>query len=91
MTTQVGEKATVLKMVINTVKRSCDNDGNIQQEEITASAVYSDKEGSVNKQWSRWTPCAQLSFTVSNPNVFDKLLPGQFYFVELTRVDKDAI
>jgi hypothetical protein len=91
MTTEVGEKATRLKMVVNTVKMSADQDGNTQSEEITLSAVYSDKEGSVNKQWAKWTPAGNLSFTVSNPNVFGRILPGQFYMVDLTRCDKDAI
>lgn len=91
MTTEVGEKATVLKMVVNTVKRSAGYEGKIESEEITLSAVCSDKEGSVNKQWSKWTPYGNLSFTVNNANVFGRILPGQFYYVELTRVDKDAI
>lgn len=82
---------TRLKMVVNTVKRSAAQDGSIQQEEITLSAVYSDKEGAPNKLWSKWTPSGNLSFTVSNENVFGKILPGQFFFVDLVQCDKDAI
>lgn len=81
----------VLKMVVNTVARYADNSGNIQSEEITLSAVTSDKEGSVNKQWSKWTPCGQLKFTVNNQAALGKVLPGQFYFVQMTECDKDAI
>lgn len=80
-----------LKMVINTVKRSADDSGNVGYEEITASAVYSDKEGAPNKQWSKWTPCGALSFTVSNPAAFGKVLPGQFYFLDMIPTDKDGI
>lgn len=87
----IGERATVLKLVVNTVSRAADNDGNVQSEEITMSPVYSNEEGSVNKQWSKWTPSGQLRFNVSNPNVFGRILPGQFYMVDLTRCDKDAI
>lgn len=87
----VGERATVLKLVVNTVSRAADDAGNVAAEEITMSPVYSDKEGSPNKAWSRWTPSGQLKFTVTNPNVFGRILPGQFYMVELTRCDKDAI
>lgn len=89
--TDIGQRATVLKLVVNTVLRHADNDGNIQAEEITMSAVYSDKEGSVNKQWSKWTPACQLKFTVNNPAVFGRILPGQFFMADLTRCDKDAI
>lgn len=91
MTTEIGEKATRLKVVVNTVKRSCDNEGNIQAEELTFSAVYSDKEGSANKQWCKWTPNCQFSFTVSNPHVFGRILPGQFYYVDLTRCEKESL
>jgi hypothetical protein len=91
MSTEVGEKATRLKMVVNTVKRSANDSGEIQSEEITLSAVASSKEGSVNAQWSKWTPFCNLSFTVNNPNVFGRILPGQFYYVDLERCDKDAL
>lgn len=80
-----------LKMVINTVKRHANNDGTIQAEEITASAVCSDKEGSANKEWSKWTPCGSLSFTVNNPAAFGRVLPGQFYYVDLVPTDKDSL
>lgn len=80
-----------LKMVVNTVKRVADNDGNISQEEITLSAVYSDKEGAPNKQWSKWTPTGNLSFTVSNPLALGQVLPGQFYFVDLRQCEKDSL
>jgi hypothetical protein len=79
-----------LKMVVNTVKRQADNNGDISQEEITLSAVYSDKEGSPNKMWSKYTPCGNLSFTVSNPVALGQVLPGQFYLIDLVQCDKDA-
>lgn len=79
-----------LKMVVNTVKRCADGTGEVGSEEITASAVYSSKEGSANAQWSKWTPCGALSFTVSNPAAFGKLLPGQFFYADLTPTDKDS-
>lgn len=81
---------TRLKMVVNTVSRSAGSDGEIQSEEITLSAVTSDKEGAVNKQWSKWTPYGQLKFTVNNSAVFGRLLPGQFYYVDLEQCEKDS-
>jgi hypothetical protein len=80
-----------LKMVVNTVSRSADQEGAISQETITLSAVYSDKEGAPNKQWSKWTPCGQLQFTVSNQAALGKVLPGQFYFVDLVQCEKDSM
>lgn len=80
-----------LKMVVNTVARHCDNNGETSSEEITMSPVYSDKEGSANKLWSKWTPSGQLRFTVNNPEAFGKVLPGQFHYVDLTLTDKDSL
>jgi len=80
-----------LKMVVNTVLRSADETGEIRSEEITASAVTSSQEGAANKQWSKWTPCGQLKFTVNNPAAFGQMLPGQFFYVDLTPTDKDSL
>jgi hypothetical protein len=79
-----------LKMSVSTVKRIADGQGLIISEEISLSAVYG-PEGSPNAQWSKWTPSAQLSMTVNNPEAFGKLLPGQFMFVDLTPCEKESI
>ena len=79
-----------LKMVVNTVARNCDNNGDIQSEDISLSAVYSDKEGAANKQWAKWTPSGQLKFQVNNSGAFGKVFPGQFYFIDLISTDKDS-
>jgi len=80
-----------LKMVVNTVARYADASGEIQSEEITLSAVHSDKEGSANKQWSQWTPAGQLKFTVNNRAALGQVLPGQFYYIDLVSTDKDSL
>ena len=82
---------TRLKMVVNTVARYADQYSDTQSEQITMSAVTSDKEGAANKAWSKWTPSGELKFTVSNPAVFNKILPGQFYYVDLELTDKDSL
>lgn len=80
-----------LKMNVGTVKHSSNSDGEKYQEEITFSAVYSSQEGSANQQWSKWTPSANLSMSISNPAAFGKLLPGQFVFVDIIPCDKDSL
>ena len=79
-----------LKMSIGSVKSSCDVSGEKAGEEITLQAVYG-PDGSANAQWSKWTPSAGLTMYVTNPAVFGKVLPGQFFFVDLIPTDKDAI
>jgi hypothetical protein len=80
-----------LKMVVNTVARHAGEDGSIYQEEISLSCVHSEKEGSANKQWSKWTPTGNLKFSVTNPSAFGKLLPGHFIYVDLSQTDKDSL
>jgi hypothetical protein len=79
-----------LKLQVQSVKKVADVDGNISQEEVVLNAVYG-PNGSANAQWCKWTPCGNFSFTVSNPQAFDKLRTGQFVFADLTLTDKDAI
>jgi hypothetical protein len=78
-----------LKMSIASVKSSCDQSGAKVSEEIALQAVYG-PEGSANSQWSKWTPSAGLTMHVSNPGAFGRVLPGEFYFVDLIKTDKDA-
>jgi len=78
-----------LKMVVGSVKRFAAADGTISAEELSLSAVYG-QEGSPNAQWSKWTPSAMLTLQVNNPGAFGRVLPGQFYFVDLIPTDKDG-
>lgn len=77
-----------LKCVVNSVKSVADTNGDKSQEELALSAVYSGSEA--NKQWSKYTPSASLTMTISNPAAFGKVLPGQFIFVDLTITDKES-
>lgn len=80
-----------LKMMVNTVKTVHGSEGEPQSQELALSAVYSNKEGSANAQWSKWTPSASLTMTVSNTAAFNKVRPGQFLYVDLIPTDKDGI
>lgn len=80
-----------LKMMVNTVKTVHDNEGEPYMQELALSAVYSNKDGSANAQWSKWTPSASLTMTVSNTAAFGKVRPGQFLFVDLIPTDKDGM
>jgi hypothetical protein len=76
-------------MMVNTVKTCHGTEGEPWQQELVLSAVYSNKEGSANAQWSKWTPTASLTITVSNTAAFNKVMPGQFVFVDLIPTGKD--
>lgn len=80
-----------MKLVVNTVAEHGDQTAGKTGEEITLSAVYSEKEGSANQTWSKWTPTGNLKFFVTNPEVFGQFRPGQFYFADLVETTKDAL
>lgn len=80
-----------LKVTTASVKSVCNEKGEKSAEELVLHAVYSNDDGSPNKQWSKWTPAANLSMTISNSQAFGKVLPGQFFFVDLIPCEKDSI
>jgi len=80
-----------LKMSVASVNRRANHEGNITAEEVSLMAVYSDKPDSANTQWSKWTPAASLTMTISNPHAFGKVLPGQFVFVDIIPTDKETL
>jgi len=57
-------------------------DGSTQQERVKLSAVYDGSED--NKQWSKWTPCANLEIWINNPDAFGKLSSGHEFYVDFT-------
>jgi hypothetical protein len=77
------------KMRVNWVKQSMSAEGKVESEEISLQAVYG-PEGSENARWSRWTPSAQFSITVNNPEAFGRLSKGGEYFVDFIPVEKAA-
>lgn len=79
-----------LKLSVSSVKGVADATGKKNSEEVEFAAVYSSEAGSSNAQWSKYTPCARLTMTISNPDAFDKVLPGQFVFVDITPTTKEA-
>lgn len=82
---------TRMKLVVNTVAKNGGPNMGSPSETITMSAVISDVEGSPNKQWSKWTPEANLRYTVTNEALFGAMKPGDYFFVDLIPCDKDAI
>jgi len=77
-----------LKCQVSGVKRISYYGNSDESEELTLNAVYTGSEA--NKQWSKYTPSASLTMTISNPLAFGKALPGQYFFVDLIPTDKES-
>lgn len=69
------------KMRVTEVAHIKDGSGNTESERVRLNAVYGDTEE--NKQWSKWTPSAQLDITINNPDAIGKFSSGHEYFVIL--------
>lgn len=71
------------KMRVNQVLHQMNPDGTVQQERVELIAVYG-PEGSDNAQWSKWTPSANFTININNPEAFNKLSQGHEFFVDFT-------
>lgn len=76
-----------MKAKIDHIKHVHDHQGTKISEEVSLSCVYSDT--GPNKQWCKWTPYIQFNFTISNPNAFGAVQPGEFYYIDLTPTTAD--
>lgn len=57
------------------------------QETVALRPVYGDSEE--NKTWSKYTPCGTLQMTITNPDVFGQIRPGDEFVVYLNKVVKE--
>jgi hypothetical protein len=56
-------------------------DASDTEEMVTFYPVYSEDPGSVNRQWSQWTPAGELRLHINNKQSFGKIEEGREYFV----------
>ncbi len=70
------------KLRVSEVLHRKDGNGETSMETVKLVAVYSDDEGSENKQWSTWTPSASFEMQINNPNAFGKLSSGHEFYVD---------
>jgi hypothetical protein len=44
-----------------------------------------DKDGnSEDNSFARWTPCGELSISITNPDLFGKIQEGQAFYLDFT-------
>lgn len=77
------------KMRVQSVAQYKNEDGSIGSEEVKLQAVYG-ADGTVNAQWSKWTPSANFSITINNPDAFDKLSKGHEFYVDFTPAEAEV-
>lgn len=77
------------KMSVLHVKSISNGAGEKIMEELSLQAVYG-HDGSDNAMWSKFTPFAILNMNVTNSAAFEKVLSGEYYFVDLTKTTKEG-
>lgn len=77
------------KMRVQSVAHYKGEKGETTQEEVNLSAVYG-ADGTDNAQWSKWTPSAQFSITINNPDAFNKLSQGHEFYVDFTPAEAEV-
>jgi hypothetical protein len=70
------------KMRVQTVTHTLNSDGSTESERVELGAVSSGSDE--NKQFSKWTPCANFNITINNPGAFNKLSKGFEFYVDFT-------
>ena len=62
--------------------------GDTSQYVVLAFQAVTD-ESEENKSWSKWTPSAHLSMSITNPAAFDKFEEGKEYFLDFIPVEDE--
>lgn len=80
------------KVRVSSVSRNIGEGGNVASETVCFSAVsksgsYPSDGSDEDNTYARWTPNASLSFTITNPDLFEAFVPGQKYYVDFKRAD----
>jgi hypothetical protein len=73
------------KLRVSRVTHDKNGDGTTSQETVELHAVYSNDPASENAKWC-WTPSANFSLSINNPEAFGKLSSGHEFFVDFTPV-----
>lgn len=70
-------------MVVHVTKHSDGSEG------VELSAANGRKD-TANAQWSKWTPSGRLTMTINNPDAQGRLVPGKYYFLDISEAAEDA-
>jgi len=61
--------------------------GEKSSEQICLRAVYSSDPNSENYAWSKFTPNAELTMTITNPSAWGHFEVGKEYYLDITQVE----
>lgn len=69
-------------MRVQEVTHNKNSDGTTSQERVVLSAVTGNSDE--NKQWAKYTPVAQFTIQIDNPDAMNKLSRGHEFYVDFT-------
>jgi len=73
------------KMKVMSVEK-CGEGENLQMSAVCKSEGYDDKGSDENNTFAKFTPQADMSMHINNPELVGKFTPGQELYVDFTEV-----
>jgi hypothetical protein len=81
-----------IKMRVVEVSHIKNEDGTTRQEQLKLMAVTGSgaEKNPENAQWAKWTPNANLTIYIDNPDAIGLVSSGHTFFVDLTPAEEPA-
>lgn len=84
----MSKAVTRMKVRISYIAEGRNEDGK-QSETVYANAVYDPNPESENAQFSKATPCVNLTAVIDNPGAFGKIESSKEYYLDWVPVEDD--
>ena len=75
------------KMKVTVVKHHSDIYEELRFSAVSKSDGYPDDGSDENNTFARWTPTAELTMSITNPDLIGKFTEGQEFYVDFTPVN----
>ncbi len=75
------------KMKVTVVEKHSDLYEQLRFSAVSKSDGYPDDGSDENNTFAKWTPIAELTMSITNPDLIGKFIEGQEFYVDFTPVD----
>lgn len=93
--TNLGERVMRAKLRVSSVdKTNMGKDGDsyrsihVRMHAVAKNGPYPDDGSDENNSFAKWSPSADFTITINNPNLFDKISEGDTFYADFTVAPK---
>jgi hypothetical protein len=79
------------KMRVSGVEKHPDDSETLSFSGVAKSDGYPEDGSDENNTFARWTPCAEMTMTVQNPNLYGKFSVNDEFYLDFTKVDNQEV